>query len=313
MNIITFKESKKNKPHLNWKFNNKPNLLGVKLLNNNCKEFKDYIDWTPFFNSLGLKGRYPNIFKKEKVGIEAEKVYYDALNILKKIENNKLLNPKSLIGIYPANSDEENIIIYENEERNKIKEIIPTLRQQHTFKGKNKYYSLSDFISPKNIKNDYIGLFTLTVGDIDNIYKNIKDPYDNIIYRLVVNRLTEAYAEFLHKKIRKEIWGYSKNENLTNDELIKGRYYGIRPAPGYPSCPDHSLKEQIFNILKPEIINVYLTKNYLMKPLNSISAFVISHKDSKYFNIPYVKIDQVKEYNKYSKYSLDNNMIKIID
>ena len=285
-----------------------PKMLGRKYFDDfDLKLLRKYIDWTPFFHGWGLKGVFPQIFEKEKVGKEARRVFDEAQEMLDKIVNEKLIRPKGAIGLFPANSDGDDVLVFENDERQKIIERIPMLRQQQ-MRDKNGYaLSLSDYIAPvdSGIK-DYFGGFAVTTGigtekHVDR-FKQEGDSYNSIMFRLIADRLVEAFAEVLHEWVRKRYWGYEPEEDLSKDELIKEKYRGIRPAPGYPACPDHSLKKPLFDLLDIENkVGIMLTDSYAMKPASSVTGFYLAHNASKYFGIGKIGKDQLQDYARRTK------------
>ena len=301
-NLVTLKEARKNRKKISWENYEAtvPEFIGNKLINNiKISEISDYIDWTPFFQTWELRGRYPKIFKDKLVGKVAKELYQDALEMLNLITSKNLLKPKSIIGFYRANSNNEEIKIYDKE-NNLINKFL-FLRQQLK-KSKNiKNLCLSDFIAPSDFKiNDYIGFFAVTIKNnfSNNSELDLKnDDYNSIMFRALSDRLAEALAEKTHLEVRKSFWGYSKNEKLTSDDLIKEKYHGIRPAPGYPACPDHSHKKGILDLLDAKkMIGIDLTENYAMTPLSSVAGFYFNHPESRYFGVANIAEDQLKIY-----------------
>lgn len=307
--IIPLEKARNKRYQENWKEYNtkKPKLLGNKVfINYPLNELVEYIDWTPFFHGWGLKGKYPQIFDKERVGKEAIRLFEEANEMLNLIIKENLTFAKGIIGIFPANTSGDDIIIYEDESRNKEKMMIPMLRQQMQRKNHH-FLALSDFIIPEECdKKDYIGMFAVSTGFNAQVYldklNKEKDSYNAVMFRLLLDRLTEAFAEKLHEGVRKEYWGYQSEENLSNEELISENYVGIRPAPGYPACPDHSLKTYIFDLLEVEKnIGIKLSKSYVMNPVSSITGFYIAHPASEYFGIGKINKDQVEDYSRRKK------------
>ncbi|MED5433627.1 MAG: methionine synthase [Candidatus Neomarinimicrobiota bacterium] len=279
---ISIDEARKRKHHIDWKKYSvlKPNLKGLKVFDDYpIGELVNYIDWTPFFHAWELKGKYPSILSHERYGDEAKKIYNDGIVLLDRIVDQKLLNPKAVIGIYDAQAKNE-IVTSEGLEFDFPRQLVD--------KGKDKVnYSLADFIAPNN---DYLGLFALTTGHgLDNIIKQFEkdnDDYNIIMAKVLADRLVEAFAERMHERVRKEFWGYAKNENNSNENLIKEKFQGIRPAPGYPSCPSHKEKDKIWSILEVEKhTGISLTETRAMYPASSICGWYFSHPDSKYFFI----------------------------
>lgn len=305
--FLTLEQARNNKLALDWKnyTPKKPNKPGITIFQDYpLEEIKNYIDWTPFFQVWELKGRYPKIFENENYGDEAKKIFNDANKLLDKIISEKLLKANGIIGLFPANSIDDDIEIYTDESRNGILATIHTLRQQ-TIKSKGiPNLALSDFIAPKesNVK-DYIGAFAVTAGiGIERLiekYSKEHDEYNIIMVKALADRLAEAFAELLHEKVRKELWGYSPNENFSNEELIEEKYQGIRPAPGYPAQPDHTEKITIWKILNvDENVQIKLTENLAMYPAASVCGLYIAHPEAKYFNVGKIGKDQVQDYHK---------------
>jgi len=274
----------------------KAKKIGVQTFKNIViKDIIPYIDWTPFFTSWEMKGKYPEIFKNVKYGEQAKSLMNDALKMLNHISDQKWLKLMAKIGIWKAKKDSDDVILYEN---NKYLETFCFLRQQTK---KDKYnLCLSDYVSEK--KEDYIGAFICTAGlDIEKqlkIFESDLDDYNCILLKSLADRLAEALTEYMHEKVRKEIWSYSDNEDYTNDELIKENYHGIRPAPGYTACPDHTEKKKIFQLLKAKEIGVSLTENLAMYPNATVSGYYFSHPKSKYFSVGKIKEDQIIDYAK---------------
>lgn len=305
--FLTIDQARKNKLVLDW--NNykvkRPNKLGITIFQNYpLNEIKNYIDWTPFFQVWELKGRYPKIFENENYGHEAKKIFDDANKLLYKIISENLLKASGIVGLFPANSIDDDIEIYTDESRTGILAILHTLRQQ-TIKSKGiPNIALSDFIAPKesNVK-DYIGAFAVTAGlGIENLidkFTNEHDEYNVIMVKALADRLAEAFAELLHEKVRKELWGYSPDEKFSNEELIEEKYQGIRPAPGYPAQPDHTEKITIWKILDVEKnVQIKLTESLAMYPAASVCGLYIAHPEAKYFNVGKIGKDQVLDYHK---------------
>ncbi len=283
----------------------KPRLTGI-------KEFKDfnldqviqYIDWTPFFRGWGLKGKYPVIFEKERMGPEAKRLFKEANHMLDIIKAENLVNPKGVIGLFPANSRGDDILIFKDEQREKVSMRIPMLRQQQARKSNAYTLSLADFVAPVNsgIK-DHFGCFAVTTGSgIERFVNELKDngdSYNSIMCRLIADRLVEASAELMHEWVRKKYWGYDPAENLSKEERLQGKYKGIRPAVGYPACPDHCIEKQLFELLQVEKrIGVVLNESFAMQPASSITGFYLSHNASRYFGIGKIGKDQLYDYAK---------------
>ncbi len=262
---------------------------------------RNYIDWTPFFLTWSLMGKYPAILQHEEVGEEAQRLFADANAMLDRVEQDGILKASGMCGLFPANSIGDDIEVYADESRTEVIKVLHNLRQQ-TDKPKGANYCLSDYIAPKaSGKSDWIGAFAVTGGigerDLADNYKAAGDDYNAIMIQAVADRLAEAFAEYMHEKVRREIWGYAVDENLSNDELIREKYQGIRPAPGYPACPEHTEKGSIWELLKvKETIGMSLTTSYAMWPGASVSGWYFSHPDSRYFAIAQIQQDQAEEY-----------------
>jgi 5-methyltetrahydrofolate--homocysteine methyltransferase len=307
---ISFRDARRKRFSYNYREETpvEPRMLGTKYFDDfDLKLLRKYIDWTPFFHGWGLKGVFPQIFEKEKVGKEAKRVFDEAQNMLDKIVNEKLIRPKGAIGLFPANSDADDVLVFEDDERRKIIKRIPMLRQQQMRDKKGYALSLSDYIAPvdSGIK-DYFGGFAVTTGlgtdEHVERFKSEGDSYNSIMFRLIADRLVEAFAEVLHEWVRKKYWGYDPDEDLSKEELIKEKYQGIRPAPGYPACPDHSLKGPLFDLLDVENkVGITLTDSYAMKPASSVTGFYMAHNASKYFGIGKIGKDQLKDYARRTK------------
>ncbi|WP_336718853.1 methionine synthase [Chryseobacterium mucoviscidosis] len=301
---VSIEEARQNKFKIDWENEEifTPNQLGITVVENqDLRELLPFIDWSPFFRSWDLHGKYPQILEDEVVGAQAKELFKDAQVILKRILDEKLLTAKAIFGIFKANSnDTDDILIFDENNDQKTKFI--TLRQQaQRSKGKD-YLALSDFIAPESSgKTDYMGAFCVTTGfgtdELAQEYEKANDDYNAIMVKALADRFAEAYAEFLHKKVRTEYWGYANQENLTNEELIAEKYKGIRPAPGYPACPDHLEKHAIWDLLKvEENIGVYLTESLAMFPTASVSGYYFGSPHAKYFGLGKIAEDQLKDY-----------------
>ena len=304
-NFHNIEDARKNKLQLNWNnFNpKKPNYLGVQKIEVALSELVDFIDWTPFFNSWQLFGKYPAILSDEVVGEQATHLFADAQKMLQKIVSEKWLDAKGIIGVFPANTVNDDDIQVYDENGKEIAKFL-TLRQQSQKTVGAPNIALSDFVAPKdNEKQDYIGCFCVTTGfGVDekaSQFEKELDDYNSIMIKALADRLAEAFAEYLHLKVRKEIWGYASDESLSNQELIAEEYKGIRPAPGYPACPDHLEKPTIFKLLNVEKeIGVTLTESMAMWPASSVSGYYFGNPESKYFGLGKIKEDQVIDYAK---------------
>lgn len=303
--LISIVDARKNKPIYNFDSITKPNKLGVEELHGYpLSEIRNYIDWTPFFLTWELKGRYPVIFENKDYGSEAKKLFDDANDLLDEIIEKKLLKANAVYGIFPANSVDDDIEVYVDESRKGLLASFHTLRQQLLKTTNVPNIALSDYIAQKESRiNDYIGAFAVTAGigadELVKSYESKHDDYNSILVKAIADRLAEAFAELLHKKVRTEFWGYSVEEKLSNEELIAEKYKGIRPAPGYPSQPDHTEKLTLFKILDARNkTGILLTESLAMHPAASVCGLYFAHPESKYFNVGKLAEDQVRDYAK---------------
>jgi 5-methyltetrahydrofolate--homocysteine methyltransferase len=271
--------------------------MGVHSVSVTTGELLPFIDWTPFFRTWELHGKYPEILEDAVVGNEALSLFNDAKEMLATIRDENWLEHKGVVGIFAANSSEDDIYLYD-EQGNTI-HTASTMRQQLQKAKGVPNIALSDFIAPKDSgKTDYLGGFVVTSGigieDKIDAFEADHDDYNSILLKALADRLAEAFAEYLHQRVRKEIWGFSKNEALDNQALIKEAYQGIRPAPGYPACPDHTEKIGLFQLLDAEEnTGVSLTDSLAMYPTASVSGWYFAHPDSKYFGVGRINTDQV--------------------
>lgn len=307
-------EAKKNKQKINWEGYKapKPNVVGTKHIENyDLGLLRKRIDWTPFFRTWELKGNYPAILKDEKYGETARSLFADAEEMLDKIISEKWLSAHAAIGFWPANSEGDDIILYKDEARDDELARLPMLRQQVRKREGRPNHSLVDYIAPKDSGvEDWFGGFVVTAGaGIENqlaIFDAAHDDYNSILLKALADRLAEAFAEHMHERVRREYWGYAADEKLTNDDIIKEKYDGIRPAPGYPACPDHSQKPLLFELLNAtQTTGVKLTDSFAMMPVSSVSGFYFSHPRSQYFGVGKVAEDQVRDYAKRRGVSFD--------
>jgi 5-methyltetrahydrofolate--homocysteine methyltransferase len=304
--FISLKEARKNKFQIDWDsyIPPKPRLLGLKTFTSYpIRELSQYIDWTFFFKIWELKGRYPEILSNPDLGKEASRLFNDAQEMLKQIKKENLLQANGVFGLFPANTiNDDDIEVYTDESRSEVLTVIRTLRQQIKKTDSSANISLADFIAPKESGMvDYIGGFAVTAGlGIDEAIKKFeaeKDDYNSILIKGLADRLAEAFAERLHERVRKEFWGYAPDEHLTVEQLIKEKYRGIRPAPGYPSCPDHTEKRTLFEWLRvTEQTSIGLNENCMMVPGASVSGYYFSHPHSFYFLIGKIAKDQIADY-----------------
>jgi len=280
-----------------------PRFFGIEVFSEfSLQTLREWIDWTPFFITWELKGRFPDILKDARLGAEASRLYADAQQLLDEIIKNKLLQANAVIGLFPANSQGDDIEIYSDGKRNQILAVIHTLRQQLQKEDSLPYYALSDFIAPKSSAiKDYMGFFAVTTGlGMEALVKRFEanhDDYSSIMAKALADRLAEAFAEHLHELVRKQFWGYAKDEKLNNEAILREEYQGIRPAPGYPACPDHTEKETLWKLLEVEHnAQIFLTENYAMWPAASVSGYYFAHPQARYFSLGKVDKDQVENY-----------------
>ena len=302
---IAIEEARKNKYDIDWTAYDfpKPSFIGNKTFENIAlDDLLPYLDWTPFFSSWQLAGKYPAILTDEIVGIEATKLFNDAKDMLNKIIAEKWISANAVVGFYPANAIDGDITeIYEDEKRKNVKEHLFHLRQQRRKAASKPNMSLADFVAPKGTGDDYIGAFAVSAGH--GIEKHVKkfesenDDYSAIMLKALADRFAEAAAEYMHAKTRKEFWGYASDESLDNNALISEKYKGIRPAPGYPACPEHTEKGKLWELLDAEKeTGIKLTESFAMYPAASVSGWYFAHPDTKYFGLGSISEDQVQDY-----------------
>ena len=304
--MLSLAEARKNGLKTDW--NNytppEPDFIGVRSLKNYpLEKLVPYIDWTPFFQTWELSGPYPAILQDEVVGEAATTLFHDAQAMLKKIVEQKWLTANAVFGLFPANSvNSDDIEIYTDKSRTHVGMTFHNLRQQTLKPAGRANQCLADFIAPKETAaKDYIGAFAVTTGlGIDarvKAYEDAHDDYSAIMLKALADRLAEAFAEHMHLRVRREFWAYAKDEELNNAQLIAEEYRGIRPAPGYPACPDHTEKGALFELLKaPENAGIILTESFAMLPTAAVSGFYFSHPKADYFATAKVAKDQVEDY-----------------
>jgi len=302
---LSYQQAKKAKYKVDWtKYTPPlPNNLGIQVLDDYPIELLlGYIDWTPFFITWDLAGKYPKILTDHIVGKAATDLFNDAQLMLKKLIEEKTLKASAVFGLWPANTiNDDDIEVYKDQSRTTVQSTLHHIRQQSSKNDDvTEMLSLGDFIAPKEANvDDYIGGFAVTTGiGVEKLaaeYEKKGDDYNSILVKALADRLAEAFAEHLHERIRKKYWGYSNDESLDNEDLIKEKYLGIRPAPGYPSCPDHTEKKQLFDLLDVyKNIGISLTDSFAMRPAASVSGWYFSHPESKYFNVGKINQDQLE-------------------
>ena len=316
---LTLRQARANKTKVDWTDYTppKPTFLGTKIFDNyDLAELRPYIDWTPFFQSWELHGKYPAILTDNIVGVEATKLYYDAQKMLDRIITEGWLQARAVIGFWEANSvNDDDIELQQLDASSKLASssnvILHHLRQQNQKAPGQPNYCLSDWIAPKSSgKTDYIGGFATTAGIgiekwVEKFEKDL-DDYNAILLKSLADRFAEAFAERMHERVRKEFWGYAHTEALSNTELVEEEYSGIRPAPGYPACPDHTEKGILWELLKPtETVGITLTESYAMYPTAAVSGWYFSHPDSKYFGLGQISKDQVEDYAERKDFGLE--------
>ena len=312
---VSLADARKNKLKIDWDASEimKPNFEGIQVFEDfDLSKLVDYIDWTPFFRTWELAGKYPAILSDKVVGKEATKLFSDAKILLAQILNENLLTAKAVFGIFLANStNDDDVEIYADADRKAINTKVVTLRQQTKKKEGIPNIALADFVAPKETGiEDYMGAFCVSTGfgtaEMAAEFEKDHDDYNSIMIKALADRLAEAFAEYLHEKVRKEYWGYASDEVLSNNELIKEEYKGIRPAPGYPACPDHTEKLTIWELLQvKETIGVELTDSLAMWPAASVSGYYFANENSKYFGVGKITEEQVKDFAKRKNMDLE--------
>jgi 5-methyltetrahydrofolate--homocysteine methyltransferase len=278
--------------------------MGVMNLDNfPLEKLKEYIDWSPFFIAWEMKGRYPEILTDAKYGTEAAKLFNEANELLDEIIKKKQLTAKAAYGFFPANAvGDDDIELYTDDTRKHALSTVHTLRQQSKKGGSSANIALADFVAPKESGvNDYMGMFAVTAGigaeALVKKFEDKRDDYNAIMVKALADRLAEAFAEYLHEKVRREYWGYVPDEVLTKEQTVKEEYRGIRPAPGYPACPDHTEKLTLFDLLNvTKTTGITLTENLAMYPAASVCGYYFAHPEAKYFGLGKISKDQVTDY-----------------
>lgn len=302
---LTIKEARANKFAIDWSeySPDAPTFLGLKVFSDyDLNKLVERIDWTPFFSAWELAGRYPRILKDEVVGEEATKLFADGQKMLKQIIDENWLEARGVIGFFPANSKGDDIEVYADESRNDVINTLHHLRQQDKKKNTQANFCLADYVAPVDSgKADYIGGFAVTSGHkIEEKIAEFEaehDDYQSIMLKVLADRLAEAFAEHMHERVRREFWAYEVNEVLDNDALIREKYRGIRPAPGYPACPDHTEKAHLWDLLEPgDNAGLSITESFAMLPTAAVSGWYFAHPDARYFSVTRIQQDQVRDY-----------------
>ena len=282
-----------------------PHFTGRRIFRNfDLAELAGFIDWGPFFQTWDLAGPFPAILKDDVVGAEAVRVYADGQRMLKRLVEGRWLTASGVMGFWPANSvDDDDIALYTDESRGEVAMTWYGLRQQAAREAidgtMRPSRALADFVAPRGAAKDYVGVFAVTAGigveKKEQYFLDDHDDYSAIMLKALADRLAEAFAEALHERVRKDLWGYAANEALPAQDLIAEKYRGVRPAPGYPACPDHSVKADMFRLLRCEEVGMSLTESMAMMPAASVSGFYLSHPDSTYFNVGRIGQDQLQD------------------
>ena len=303
--LVSLDQARAAKPKIDWQAYTppRPKFIGRRLFKNyDLSELAHFIDWTPFFQTWSLFGQFPAILDDKVVGEQARKVYADGQAMLKKIVEGRWLTANGVLGFYPANTiNDDDIEVYRDETRQEVLFTWRNLRQQGVKREGVENKCLADFIAPRSSGViDYIGLFAVTAGvgvdKKEQSFNDAQDDYSSIMLKSLADRIAEAFAEALHARVRRDLWGYAPDEALTNEDMIAEKYRGIRPAPGYPACPEHVVKKEMFELLNPSEIGMMLTESYAMHPAASVSGFYFSHPLSQYFNVGPIGEDQVQDY-----------------
>ena len=302
--LFSIEEARIRRTPIEWRMEDlpTPEVLGVHVLDNfSLATLREYIDWTPFFHTWGMKGIYPRILDHEEQGVEARKIFNDANTLLDTIIEKNLITARGVYGLFPAAASGDDVQVFTGETRNETLERFYFLRQQANREGSEPCRSLADFIAPKSTGlPDHLGAFAVTSGiglkELCDGFRAANDDYNAIMAEAIADRLAEAFAECLHKRVRDE-WGYGCAENLTPAELIQEKYRGIRPAPGYPACPDHTEKGTIWELLDVEAnTGIKITESFAMWPGSSVSGLYFAHPEARYFSLGKIGRDQVADY-----------------
>jgi len=300
--LVSLAEARANAAQVSFEYYTpaKPKFIGRRVFKNfDLAELEKYIDWAPFFQTWDLAGPFPAILEDAVVGAEAKKVYADGQAMLKKIIANRWLTANAVVGLYPAQRVGDDIVLYADETRQQQVMTWHGVRQQTVKPNNNPNRCLSDFVADQTQAADYVGLFAVTAGlgaeKQEKRFIDAHDDYSAILFKALADRLAEAFAECMHQRVRTDLWGYAADEALSNEDLIQEKYQGIRPAPGYPACPDHSAKQDMFAVLQCDEIDMGLTSSLAMTPAASVSGFYLAHPEAKYFNVGRIGDDQVQD------------------
>jgi 5-methyltetrahydrofolate--homocysteine methyltransferase len=305
--LLTLAEARANRTPIDWAAYTPPppKFLGRRVLRNvDLAELAPYIDWTPFFQTWDLAGRFPEILRDEVVGAEATRVFADAKRMLQRMIEGRWLQAHGVFGLYPANTvHDDDIVLYADETRaaplmtwrglrlQTERPVIDGVRRPNR--------CLADFVAPRGAQPDYVGLFAVSIQGVEKKESQFladHDDYSAIMLKALADRLAEAFAEYLHRRVRTEFWGYAADEALANEDLIAEKYLGIRPAPGYPACPDHTVKRDLFRVLDAGEIGMGLTESLAMMPAASVSGFYLAHPEARYFNVGTIGPDQLADW-----------------
>ncbi|MCE2744325.1 MAG: methionine synthase [Burkholderiales bacterium] len=311
--LISIEAARANKQKIDWANYTppKPKFIGKRYFKNyDLADIAQYIDWTPFFQTWDLHGGYPRVLEDELVGEAARKVFADGQAMLKKCIEGRWLQANAAVAFYPANTvDDDHIEVYSDETRSQVLFTYSPLRQQGEKREGIPNKSLADFIAPKGHGDDYIGMFAVTAGlgveKKEKEFQAAHDDYSSIMFKAIADRMAEAFAECMHQRVRKDLWGYVADETLSNEELIAEKYQGIRPAPGYPACPEHTIKRNMFDVMNCEEIGMTLTESLAMNPAASVSGFYFANPESDYFNVGKIGEDQLESLSKYTGRSVE--------
>jgi 5-methyltetrahydrofolate--homocysteine methyltransferase len=313
--LASLEEARANRTKIDWQgyVPPKPTFLGTKAFDGYpLEEIRPYIDWTPFFHSWQMKASYPRILDDPEKGAEARKLFEDAQSLLDRIVAEGWLRARAVVGFFPANSlPNDSVEVYTDESRDEVLSTLHFLRQQKAKSSGRPHRSLADFVAPKATGlEDHVGLFAVTAGlgaeETARRFEEEHDDYNAIMVKALADRLAEAFAERLHQRVRKELWGYAADEKLENDALIREEYSGIRPAPGYPACPEHTEKRTLWELLEvEENAGITLTESCAMSPPSAVSGYYFSHPDSTYFGVAEVGRDQASDYARRKGMSLE--------